>query len=430
MSNTETIIGSKNKRIESLDALRGAAVLGIFIINIIVLGISDAAVSNPYAHADDSTLNHGIWVFTTIFAEGAMRGLFSLMFGASVILYCTRSDDPAKIKNVRTLYYRRNILLIIFGLIHSSLLLNPLDILFVYGLVGLILYPMRNLRPAILCVTSAIVLIFMVLSWGEELYIEMEVAEQAQAIETKFENGEVLSEQDQEILDHWHQILEYYSPSEEAYKQAVDDRTTDIATLYKSNDRNDDEDALGQLIFYAFDALLMMLVGMAFYKWRILTGERSRQFYLKLALFGYAAGISLRAIIITDSWANDFMPGSSMIMCLSPVGRVAMSIGHVGLFFLLWNLFSSTLIMRALTAAGRMALSNYIVQTLVMSFLFTSLGLSLYGQFDRAQLYGIMILVWTAQLTLSVAWLKRYKMGPLEWLWRILTYIKLIPNRR
>lgn len=428
--NTLEALKSKPERINSLDALRGVAVLGIFILNIIVLGISDVAVTHPLALGGEGAINQALWIFTSIFAEGSMRGLFSLMFGASVILYCTRPSDQDTKPSIRSLYYRRNLLLILFGLVHASLLLNPLDILFVYGIVGLFLYPLRTLSPILLCIAAAVVLTFTIIVWADDLQIEMELSEQAHIIETKVENGSTISEQEQETLDRWRETLDDYYPPAETRATEIAERTGDIKLLYASNDRNDGTESLLELFWWLMDALLMMLIGMAFYKWGILTGKRSTQFYLNLVLITYAVGIAMRTVIMGVTWANDFMPGTSLIMSLSPIGRIAMSIGHVGLFFLLWHLFSSSLIMRALTATGRMALSNYIGQTIVMTLLFTSLGFGLYGQFDRAQLYGIMVLIWVLQLTLSVAWMKRYKMGPLEWVWRMLTYFKILPNRR
>ena len=104
--------------------------------------------------------------------------------------------------------------------------------------------------------------------------------------------------------------------------------------------------------------------------------------------------------------------------------------GHIGLFFVLWKLAASSLLMRAFSCAGRMALSNYIGQTLICGILFTGAGLGLYGQFDLAQVYSIMFAVWIAQLSFSLWWLSRFRFGPLEWVWRSLTYWRRQPFRK
>jgi uncharacterized protein len=175
---------------------------------------------------------------------------------------------------------------------------------------------------------------------------------------------------------------------------------------------------------------MMMMLGMAFYKWRIITAERSLKFYITLAACCYAVGLSARYWMLWSRWEADFSPILWVPWVLDQPVRVIMTMGHIGLFFTLWKFFASSLPMRAFSAAGRMALSNYIGQTVICGLLFTGVGLGLYGSLGLATIYLIMVAIWLAQLTFSMWWLARFRFGPLEWGWRCLTYWRKQPFRK
>ncbi len=409
-------------RIDALDALRGVAVLGIFIINIIGFSTPWLGFSYPTLAGGGGPLNYGLWTFTEIFVEGSMRGLFSLMFGAGVVLFTQRAmfpDGPIKIAD---LYYRRTMWLIVFGLVHGYLLLMPGDILLIYGLSGLLVFPFRILSARRLALLAGLIAICFALY--ETMFIELPETRrglEAQAIEALVDNGEQITDEQQQKLEDWMEETSHLFEADAIIQTSIESRTADVATIYASNAGEMDMSA-ESLSWSVIDALMMMLIGMAFYKWRIITGERSLRFYAVLALGAYAIGLSFRIWAVWSRWEADFSPLLWLEWIPFQLARIAMTLGHVGLFFFLWKFFSSSLPMRALTAAGRMALTNYIGQTIIANLIFTGIGLGLYGSFDRAGVYGIMLLVWLAQLTFSMRWLARFRFGPLEWGWRALTY--------
>lgn len=415
-------------RISALDALRGVAVLGIFAVNIIGFSMPYIAFDNPIAAGGAGALNHGLWTFFEVFIEGSMRGLFSLMFGAGIILFTERAAYPDGPIRVADLFYRRTIWLIVFGLFHGVVLLMPGDILLIYGLAGLFLFPFRVLSARKLAIAGGIILIFLTLWAADEEMVETARGEEAARIETLLETGEPITEEEQGALDSWRKDTAL--PTEKELDEMIAARTGDPITVFIGNAQDfSGNSTSGGLSWWVVDAWMMMLFGMAFYKWRIITGDRSIRFYAILLAVGYGVGLTIRIWAISNRWAAEFSPMLWLEWIPYQIARVAMTAGHIGLFFLLWRAFSSSLPMRALTAAGRMALTNYIGQTIIANLIFSGIGLGLYGSLDRVGVHGIMLVVWAAQLAFSMWWLARFRFGPLEWGWRCLTYWRRQPIR-
>ena len=425
--------GSKpsSTRIDALDALRGLAVLGIFVVNIIGFSMPDIGFFNPKAAGGDGMLNYGLWSVSTVFVEGSMRGLFSLMFGAGVVLFTARAAYPDGPIRIADLFYRRTIWLIVFGLIHTYVFLMPGDILMIYGVAGLLLFPLRILSPVRLTILAGVILAgFVAHALSEELP-QAAHGRAAAEIETQRQAGNEISAEDQAVLDEWAEMVEENWPPAEQIERQIGARTGDVATVYRTNTYIVAlYSSLSDLFYWVSDAIMMMLLGMAFYKWRIITAERSFKFYLAMAALGYGFGLAFRIWAVAGRWEADFSPILWAWASFDQIGRVIMTIGHTGMFFVIWKLASSSLPLRALTAAGRMALTNYIGQTVIANLIFTGVGFGLYGALDRTGVHSIMLVIWVFQLTFSMWWLARYRMGPLEWGWRCLTYWQRQPLRK
>ena len=146
-------------RIASIDTLRGVALLGILILNIVAFGLVSSAFSNPIPDGALTGVNFWTYVGVDVLFEGSMRAIFAMLFGAGVILFTARGDSPAAATSVADLYYKRIILLILFGLLDAFLLLWTGDILYIYGIVGLFLFPLRNVRASRLLSAALIMLV-------------------------------------------------------------------------------------------------------------------------------------------------------------------------------------------------------------------------------------------------------------------------------
>ena len=165
---------------------------------------------------------------------------------------------------------------------------------------------------------------------------------------------------------------------------------------------------------------------MALYHYRVLQGAHSDRFYLFTALAGFGVGLSIKAYEIYLMIASDFdiLASFPFFKPTYQLGRLGVALGWLGVLILAMRWFG---IGRKLAAVGRMALTNYLMQSLICLFIFSGIGFGLLGELHRTELYIVVLLIWAFQLWLSPWWLARFRYGPAEWLWRGLTYAKAPP---
>jgi uncharacterized protein len=179
------------------------------------------------------------------------------------------------------------------------------------------------------------------------------------------------------------------------------------------------------------ECLGMMLLGIALMKYGVLTGAAPRRAYVSMLVFGYAIGLAVNLFETAHLVRAGFGIGAKLTASLTyDLGRIPMTLGHVGLIGLLYRSWSSSAALRTLRAVGQMALTNYLAQSVICMFLFTGAGLALYGQLQRHELYYVVAAIWTLQILWSPLWLRRFRFGPGEWLWRSLTYWEKQPMRK
>jgi uncharacterized protein len=409
-----------SERIDILDTTRGIAVLGILLMNITGFGLP-FAYEDPTNWGGHAGKNLFVWRVMSLFFEGTMRGLFTLLFGAGVILFLERHRQRDPNASVATLYYRRTVLLIVFGLINGYVLLWDGDILFYYGAIGLFLYFFRNLSIRSLIAAAAIVFAIQV-GIGVYEYLDYarvrDVAHDAQydyrtsSIETEMAINEYEAYQ-QDFKPSYSQVERTIEVVRESYASAfryISQRTFFVQTSYFFRH------GLG-------DVLSFMLLGMALLKAGILTGAASRRTYAWFALAGYTLGLTINAFETVSFERADFSVDALMQTYLTyDLGRLPMTLGHVGAIMLMYRYRVFVRAQRVLGAVGRMALTNYLSHSVICLFVFTGAGLALYGQLERYQLYFVVLAIWIAQLIWSPLWLKHFRFGPAEWLWRTLTY--------
>ena len=180
-----------------------------------------------------------------------------------------------------------------------------------------------------------------------------------------------------------------------------------------------------------FDIFGMMLLGMALLKNGILKAEKSNRYYLILLVVGYTVGLSVNYWETSYLIANQFdIVAQDLTSITYNVGRVFTTLGHIAVIMLCIRSGILMFLQRAFAAVGQMAFTNYIMQTLICNTIFLGFGFSLYGMLERHELYYIVASVWIFQLIVSPIWLQYFRFGPLEWLWRSLTYWKKQPFRK
>lgn len=417
----------KRERILALDVARGVAVLGILIMNIWAFAGPQAFFDYPLAIAERAGAPVATWIVIHTLFEGSQRALLSLLFGIGAALSLARLERSAPPGGARGIYYRRTFVLIAFGLVNAYVFMWPADILFVYGLAGLCLYPLRRLRTrtllAIALAALAVPILLRALDIGELRQLESAYVEAV----TAEERGEVLSEAEERAIADWEQALKKARPSADDERMAAGIRTMQSGTLGEIAARQAKVSLILQTIVAAkwwfLDALAMMIIGMVLCRSGIITGPGQKGHYLAMIVAGFAVGLPLALWQTQALLASDFHPLQEKIVKLGyDLRRFGMAIGYLGLVLLFCQAAAGQAIKRGLAAVGRMALTNYLAQSILCALIFYGFGLGLYGRVTGYQLYFVVAAVWAVEIAWSVWWLARFRIGPAEWLWRSITY--------
>jgi len=397
-------------RIQALDVLRGVAVMGILLINLPLFALPPGAYTVPGNTDFSAAADFYVWVFNELFVEGTMRALFSMLFGASLLLMTgALSNAPVPARSL-DLYARRSLWLIIFGLIHGYLLLWPYDILYAYGLLGLLLLPLRVLPVRQLILAGLVMLAATALISG------MKGGGPGPAgLASLVFSGPA---DDTFRPDRLPEGLSDVTPTDEEIRLgAARAEAEDALHTRRSGYWDNFVDMAGETAraqteaFYrtnVFDIGGMILIGMALLKAGALTVRRSRRFYWMMLAGGYGVGLIVNGM---ESWASVNAPtDSEKLVYWSEVtydlGRLPMVLGHIGVLMLLMGTRIFETSARLLSAAGRLALTNYVMQTVICNTLFLGAGFGLYGTLSLHQLMILALLIWAKQIAFSMIWLR------------------------
>jgi uncharacterized protein len=397
----------EHQRIAALDVLRGVALLGILAMNIRSFSGPFASYVNPLVMYDYSGASRAAYWATTLIFDTKMMSIFSMLFGAGAIIYSGKTSD-GKLSPTR-LWYRRNFWLLVIGLVHAYLIWLG-DILVVYSLCAfLFLWWTRKLPAwALVLLATAMFAVGGLLAIGEATVFNTLSAEE------RAEEASLW----QPTLDDLEKELAVYR---DGYLGIVAHRAPAaffIQTVYF-------------LVFFLWRSGGMMVLGQALMKWRVLTGDKSSGFYLALALAGYLIGVPLVWTGMQRLEAVQFaVPQRFTLDLYNYFGSIAVALGHVGLVLWLFRARPTSIWFDRLAAVGRMALTNYLMQSVICTTLFYGYGFNLFGRLDYAWQLVVVTAVWSLQLILSPWWLRRFQFGPVEWLWRWLTYGARPPLRR
>nr|WP_255536528.1 DUF418 domain-containing protein [Pacificimonas pallii] len=411
---------ARRGRIDSLDMLRGVAVAGILLMNIWSMGSVPGIERNPALAPGWGLADQAVWWFGMVFVEGAMRGLFCLLFGAGFMLMAGRVSA--------WVWYRRTLLLIGLGLVHGYLLLWPGDILLVYGLCGLVLWLARDMeaRPmAGLGIACLVLLTGLTLGNLVGLANKQAFAEAAIAAGVPEEDARVSA---------WRTVEASVRPDPELIERSRTARAGGIeANLIYKSEVADQLNDLGYSRVWLLDALGIMLIGAAMMKWGLFGADADRGIWRWMMIAGYGVGIPVGLAEWGQLYAGGFTTPIQLLSVTDQIGRSAMTCGHLGALLLLWHgngkpvqgTGGARRILSVFVPAGRMALTNYIGQTIICQWvLFPGFGLGLHAKLSHAQLWLAAAAIIAVQLTLSVLWLRRFRQGPLEYLWRRGTYLR------
>lgn len=400
------MVSPVEQRIDALDTLRGFAVLGILVMNIQTFAMPMAAYLNPTAFGSMDGINGAAWAISHVLADQKMMALFSMLFGAGIVLFCERAAKSGR--SEAGYHYRRNGWLLIFGLLHGYLLWSG-DILFLYALCAFVLFPLRKRSSRSLFKLG---IIFLAIS--SILYMLV---------------GASLQFMPPEEIEV--QLLPMWQPDQAAMAAEIAALQGNWLTQMSARvPLTQEMQGLALFMWGFWRASGMMLLGMALYKSRVLTGLADNRVYRRFVFLAVLVGVPLVLLGIYWNFQNNWQISSMFFGSqFNYWGSVLISLGWMSAILLLLKNGIVPALTTRLAAVGRMAFSNYIMHTLICGLIFYGHGLGLMGQVERAGQVLIVLGIWALQLWLSPIWLRHFRFGPLEWLWRSLTYWKLQPLR-
>jgi uncharacterized protein len=424
---------TNQERIVSIDTLRGVALLGILLINIILFGLPESAFSLPINAGGHTGLNLAFWYVNQIFFQDKMRALFSMLFGAGVVLLTQRAEERGGF-SARGIYYRRTLWLMAFGLLHAYFLWIG-DILYFYGAVGLALFPLRKLRPATLLAAGALSLMIFCGITTLALYFLIQTRDQALAADRLVAAGGQPTEEQRAAQKEWKEKSKEFKPDPDELAKEIKLHRDGYWGLFKWRIKEVLESHVVVLIpfvsFVFHDSPGMMLIGMALLKLGIITAERDRKFYLLMILLGYGIGGTINAIDGYYFARSGFDLGIESLAWLLVDGpsKLLVAGGHIGLVMLIVKSGWLNQLTSRLAAVGQMALTCYLATSLICTAIFEGYGFGLFAKLQRYQLLYVVFSVWLFFLIASPIWLRHFRSGPMEWVWRSLTYWRKQPMR-
>jgi uncharacterized protein len=425
------------ERVAGIDVLRGFALLGILVLNINDFSGPEATHDTPFFEAFSGahgSLNLLTFYIKWLFFEAKMRGLFSMLFGAGVILLTSRAERRGTAENVADIYLRRNMLLVLFGILHYLLIWHG-DILFDYGLAALlVLFPLRKLRPGTLFLAGTF-LSLVVATWGGIVYVgtvkNVSLMHQAAAIAANEKAGHPPTASDKEITKKWQETVEkHHATPEKIQKEIKEAKEGYLAGVAARVQEFGDSFYRDHIILMA-DNVSAMMIGMGLMRMGFLTGELPYLLYILTAVIGFAISLPVYAIGLAKAVASklDFIAIGEWMFAPYYLTRESGMLAIAAVLVMLVKSGSLRPVQRGLAAVGQTALTNYLMTSLLCQFIFVWGPWKLYGQLEYYQLNYVVAGIWALNLIFSVLWLRAFAFGPAEWVWRSLTYLEPQPMR-
>ena len=418
MTRVEAAPATTSLRITTLDAVRGFAVMGILLLNIVDFGMPGYAYIDPNYYGGATGADWWAWATTYVFADGKMRGLFTMMFGASCVLIAEQAvgigQSPARV------HYSRMFWLFVIGMIHAYLIWAG-DILVLYAVSGALMFALWRWRARAL-LALGIALLMIKLSLGLMSYSALSRLQAQAAAPGATES----------VRKEWSDFIHSAAPPPET---AVED-----LRAYRGSWREAAQARIAfarimqtQILAYSLlDTFALTAIGIALFRNGFFNGTWPRRRYWQIVAGGFLVAAPLYVPLVLWIESTRFSPVTLVATEAIHLTllRPWMSLAWASLVILFVQSPAMPWLSNRLTAAGRMAFSNYLGTSIVCTLIFNGYGLGWFGYLSRWQLYAVVALVWALILLWSKPWLDYYRYGPFEWLWRSLSRWHLQPMRR
>lgn len=407
---------STGERIDTLDFIRGLAVMGILAANIVAFGQPFEAYLYPTAFLTEAGDPGGwLWIAQFVAIDGKMRGLVTVLFGAGMYLFMEKAWARGATRALQT---RRLLILMAFGMVHFFFIW-PGDILFYYALFGLI---------ALLCIRWSVKTQFGVGLAGYMLGVILYLGLTYPWAITDTGFGESSPDRLEQRASMMAEVETALARSEVPNAAIT---SGDYGALVMHRITAQWSEPLENALLFGFETLPLMLIGMALYRMGFFSGALDRGKLLRWGWIGVIAGglVHLAIGLVVQDGGFTYYGTLAGMIAWSPLPRLWMVLGLAALL-VAYAPGASGWLGERVRAAGRAAFTNYLGTSVVMMFVFHGWALGLYGELNRPQLYLVTVLAWALMLAWSKPWLDRYRYGPLEWLWRCLTYGRMFALRK
>jgi uncharacterized protein len=426
---------SQSERIALIDSLRGIAILGILLMNIPYFSLPDPAADNLTVMHELGTPNQTVWYITNWLFDGTQRAIFSMLFGTGVILFTSRLEKRTEGIAPAQYFIRRQLWLVVFGLFDGYILLWTGDILFAYGIVGIIAFAFLRVKPKHLLIAAGVCLVLITVRGNLSLYRKKNTALKGEAIARMDTTKIKLTDQQTEDLEA---MLAMKKSSDSSDLQKLTKKNLrqvrgNFADIYQNFSETTLFWELEETYYGIWDILIFMFIGMAFFKTGVLTGNAPLKFYWGLLIGGLGIGVPLSYLWLEAPLQyhfNWFEYYKGFSFEFYEIHRTFRSLGIFGLIMIMYKsgwfkwMFSLT------RAVGQMAFTNYLMQSILCGLFFYGVGFGMYGKLQRYEAYYVVLAVWIVEIIWSNIWLRLFRFGPFEWLWRSLTYWKKQPMKR
>jgi len=413
---TDTTLKRTSDRIGSLDVIRGIAVMGIFSVNVVAFAMIFPAYMNPGAYGGYEGENLAIWLINFVLVDGKMRGLFSILFGASMLLIIDRAEangrSPAKT------HYARMIVLLLFGLFHFYVIWFG-DILALYAMVGMIAYAFRKRATKTMLAWAVGLLLASVtmFSFGAAQMRKVDIAAHSPSATAK-------------EISRWNDNIGFLTsvPAEAAKETALALSPLPERVQHMVTERG--SEPFTSLFVFGLPTLALMLIGMAGYRSGFLTGAWDRKRYRNVAVAGLGIGgagsLAIGLWLIQSGFYIPLIFFANLAIAVP--FQMIMALGYAALIILAAR--SAGAMTERVAAVGRAAFTNYLGTSIIAALIFYGDGLGLFGRLSRFEAWLVVPCVWALMLLWSKPWLERFRYGPFEWAWRSLARWELQPMRK
>ncbi|MGC3947894.1 MAG: DUF418 domain-containing protein [Chryseolinea sp.] len=426
---------AQSERITLLDSIRGMAILGILLMNIPSFGMAPWLSGDLRLHDELGTINEWVFWFVEGGMAGTQRALFSILFGAGILLFLGRQSTRIEGLAPADYFFRRQIWLMVISMFDVYVLLWSGDILFDYACYGMIMFVFRNLTPRTLLIAAVVCLAFNVARNTVDIRRAKDVIVTGEAIAAIDTTKVKLTEEQKTQLEDFEGMKKRSDTKEKLKKVEVRNKAMrgSFADVYKIRSEEYMEGLIEYLYMQAWDVFLFMFIGMAFFKLGILTGEAPTRVYVWFTIVGLGVGLTLAywRLMFWKGINFDFIELARRL-AIDPyqIDRAFRSIGLLGLIMLMFKSGIFKWLFAMFKPVGQMALTNYLSQSFIAAIYFYGYGFGMYGQLERYQLYIFVVAVWIFQIIFCNIWMRFFLYGPCEWVWRSLTYWRAQPFKR